>query len=202
MKPTEGDMQKYIEERTALYKRFGYDIEEERRFILNKALPLDGEILEIGTGKGYLAITLAQAGFSFTTVDISEEEQRFARCNIANHGFSENVRFKIENAEKLSFPDNFFDAVISSNLIHHLENPFKVIDEMRRVLKPAGKIVISEFTEEGFAMMTAVHRNDGRHHAEGTVKLSEIKKYLADKDLLMHEDRSKLQEVVVAYKKG
>ncbi len=200
MKPAEDNLQKYIEERVALYKTFGYDIEEERRFIIDKSLPLSGDILEIGTGKGYLALTLAQMGLSFTTIDVSEEEQKIARHNIAGHGLAENVRFKIENAENLSFPNESFDVIISANLIHHLKNPFKVIDEMERVLRPKGKIVIGEFTEEGFAIMTKIHKKEGRHHDEGSVKLSDIKRYLSDKKFFVREDKSRLQEVLIAHK--
>ena len=58
-------------ERVKLYRSFGYDLEKERDFILDKSLPISGEILEIGTGKGHFALVLAKRGFRFTSIDIS-----------------------------------------------------------------------------------------------------------------------------------
>ena len=49
-----------------------------RKFIFDKSQPIFGDILEVGTGKGHFALILAQEGCYFTSVDISEEEQKFA----------------------------------------------------------------------------------------------------------------------------
>jgi len=58
-------------ERKALYSSLGYNVDRERTFILEKARPLYGNILEAGTGKGHFALELARAGYKFTTFDIS-----------------------------------------------------------------------------------------------------------------------------------
>ena len=50
-------------ERINFYKKFGYDVGEERKFILEKAYPLYGDILEVGTGKGYFTVELAKEGW-------------------------------------------------------------------------------------------------------------------------------------------
>jgi len=61
-------------ERKKLYRKYGVDIDRERKFILEKAKPVSGNILEVGTGKGHFALVLAKEGYQFTSVDISEEE--------------------------------------------------------------------------------------------------------------------------------
>jgi cyclopropane fatty-acyl-phospholipid synthase-like methyltransferase len=48
-------------------------------FVLEKALPLRGRVLDVGTGKGRFVIALARHVAHITTVDISAEEQCFAR---------------------------------------------------------------------------------------------------------------------------
>ena len=68
--------------RIKLFKSFGYDIDKERDFVIEKAQPIERRILELGTGKGNFAVALAQKGYQITTVDISEEEQKFAKMNI------------------------------------------------------------------------------------------------------------------------
>lgn len=44
--------------------------------------------------------------------------------------------------EKLPFPDNFFDEVYSKNLLEHLRNPGFALEEMVRVLKPGGRLIV------------------------------------------------------------
>ncbi|MBU2035518.1 MAG: class I SAM-dependent methyltransferase [Candidatus Omnitrophica bacterium] len=63
--------------RKELFNSFGFDIDRERELILVQTGPLFGKILEAGTGKGHFAITLAKAGYKFTTFDISTQEQGF-----------------------------------------------------------------------------------------------------------------------------
>ena len=113
---------KYLE-RKALYKSLGYDVDKERDFILQQAKPVYGKILEAGTGKGHFALALAKAGYRFVTFDISADEQRFAKLNIAHFGFQAQVDFRIENGERTSFVDGSFDTLFSVNLLHHLRNP-------------------------------------------------------------------------------
>lgn len=188
-------------ERIGLYKRFGCDIEKEREFILEKASPLSGSILEIGTGKGYMAITLARMGLNFTTIDISTEEQEFARQNIRYLKLEKFVDFRIENAEALNFHDDSFDIVLSVNTLHHLKNPFKVIDEMLRVLKAGGRIILSDFTKNGFGIIEMIHKMEGRSHDAHTTKIGNVKDYLKDKNLPFEEYSSKCQEVLIGHKK-
>ena len=119
--------------RVNLFQRFGYDIVKERDFIVEKAQPIDGRILEVGTGKGYFTIALAQKGYHFTTVDISEEEQSFAKMNIQYLSLLNKVDFIVDDAQNLRFEDSSFDICFGINLVHHLSQPLKVIDEMIRV---------------------------------------------------------------------
>ena len=186
-------------ERINFYKKFCYDIEKERRFILEKAKPLCGQILEIGTGKGYFTVLLAKHGYQFTTVDISEEEQEFACMNIKYLELEKNVDFKIGNAESLSFEDKSFDTIISVNTAHHLNNPFKVLDELIRIVSFEGKIVLSDFTKEGLGVVDKIHLSEGRKHQVSKVKLNDITDYLKRRKFLIEKHSSMFQEVPIAY---
>ena len=186
-------------ERTELYKKFGYDIEAERKFLLDKSEPLYGDILEVGTGKGYLAVILAKEGHNFISLDISEEEQKFARLHLKHLGLEEKVDFKIGNAENLSFADKSFEIVISSHLIHHLDNTFKVINEFIRVLSYEGKIILSDFSREGLEVVNKVHQCEGRSHQASPVGLKDIEKHLLGKGFSVENYNNKFQEVLIAY---
>lgn len=193
------DNHKRYLERIKFYKNFGYDIEKERDFILEKARPLYGDILEVGTGKGYFTVELAKQGYSFISIDISGEEQKLARLNIKKLGFEKRVTFKIEDAEHLSFADKSFDVIFSINTLHHLVNPFKVIDELTRVVTLEGKIILSDFTEEGFALISKTHAAEGRKHDSGQITLLKVSDYLSDKGFKIEKHRDKFQEVIIAY---
>ena len=186
-------------ERKALYSSLGYDVDKERAFILEKAQPLYGDILEAGTGKGHFALELAKAGYSFTTFDISEIEQAFAKLNLRYFGFEKQVDFRIENGETLSFKDKSFDVVFSVNTLHHLTNPYKVIDELLRVLSFEGKLVLSDFTKEGLAVMDKIHVSEGNKHEVSKTTLADVEKYLTLKSFRVTKASSKFQDVLIAY---
>ncbi len=194
--------QKKYQERKALYKTFGYDVDKEREFILEVSHPVTGKILEAGTGKGHFALTLAKAGYSFITFDISPEEQRFAKLNIACHGFEKQVDFRIENGEKTSFSSGSYDTIISVNLLHHLKNAYLVIDELLRLLSPEGKIIVADFTEEGFRLLDKIHKLEGNTHETGEVGLEEAETYLAGKGRQVRRMQSIYQCVLVSEKRG
>ena len=186
-------------ERKALYSSLGYDVDKERAFILEKAQPLYGDILEAGTGKGHFALELAKAGYSFTTFDISETEQNFAKLNLRYFGLEKQVDFRIENGETLSFKDKSFDVVFSVNTLHHLTNPYKVIDELLRVLSFEGKLVLSDFTKEGLAVMDKIHVSEGNKHEVSKTTLADVEKYLTLKSFRVTKASSKFQDVLIAY---
>ena len=188
---------KYLE-RQALYKSFGYDVDKERDFILEQAKPVQGRILEAGTGKGHFALALAKAGYSFVTFDISVEEQHFAKLNIAHFGFEKQVDFRIENGEHTSFADGSFDIVFSVNVLHHLRNPYQVIDELIRLISSQGKLILADFTEEGFKVMDKIHGLEGNTHEVGQVSLPDAESYLIEKGFLAKKAKSVYQCVLIA----
>jgi len=153
-----------LEERNALHLRFGYDSELGVRFVVEKALPLHGRVLDVGTGKGRFVIPLARHVANVTTVDISAEEQRQARLEAIYAGVADHIRFVIQDARFLPWPSGNFDAVVSWNVFHHLDNPERVFVEMIRMVKPGGKLVLADFSPSGYRLMDAIHGAEGRRH--------------------------------------
>ena len=113
------------------------------QFVVEKALPLHGRVLDVGTGKGRFVIPLARHVANVTTVDISAEEQRQARLEAIYAGVADRIRFVIQDARFLPWPAGSFNAVVSWNVFHHLDDPERVFGEMLRVLKPGGKLVLA-----------------------------------------------------------
>jgi ubiquinone/menaquinone biosynthesis C-methylase UbiE len=96
-------------------------------------------VLELGCGTGYLTRELACTGASITAIDISPDLLAAARreCNAAN------IRFEIQNAYDLTFPDASFDSVVGSSVLHHLEID-AALAQVYRVLRPGGTIRFTE----------------------------------------------------------
>ena len=184
-------------ERVNFYRSFGYDLEKERDFVLDISLPFSGEVLEIGTGKGHFALALAKRGFSFVSIDISEKEQGIAKLNMQYFGLEKQAVFRIENAQNLSFPGQSLDTIFSVNVFHHLEKPFAVLDEIVRLLRPAGKIVLSDFSEKGLEIINMCHTHEGRKHDYFEHRLDEAKDYFVNKGLAIKEFQSEVQRVII-----
>ena len=55
-----------------------------------------------------------------------------------------NIKFIEGGAENIPLPDNYFDKVVASASFHHFSDQDKALEEMKRVLKPDGKIIILE----------------------------------------------------------
>ena len=72
------------------------------------------KILDVGTGPGFFAILLARAGYDVTAVDYTEAMLEEAKKNAGT--LSSKIRFQRMDAQKLDFPDGYFDAVISRSL--------------------------------------------------------------------------------------
>ncbi len=187
-------------ERKKLYQSHGFDIDKERQFILDKAEPLFGDILEVGTGKGYFTLILAGEGYKFTSVDISKEEQEMARLNLRYFGLEDVVDFKVENAEHLSFENKSFDVIFSINTVHHLEDPFKVMDEFARIVSFEGKIVLSDFTKHGFEILDKIHAAEDRIHEKAKFGLYDVEEYLGHKGFKIDRHESRFQEMLTVYK--
>ena len=97
-------------------------------------------MLEIGSGPGRLAVTLAETGSEarIVGVDISSEMAERATNLAARHGVAGRVSFAVGDAAALPFADASFDLVVSTFSMHHWSNPGKGLAEIARVLRPGG----------------------------------------------------------------
>jgi len=99
-----------------------------------KVLP-PARILDVPCGTGRLSLHLLKRGYSVTGVDISKEMVRYIKKRLKKEGIYNKIIVKVEDAEKLSFPDNSFDAGVSLRLLGHTppKNRLKILQELNRV---------------------------------------------------------------------
>jgi len=115
----------------------------EQDLILELIGPPDGKaILDVGCGDGLLALELARRGADVVGVDASEDMIAAARKRATDRGAD--VRFDIARAEALPFETASFDVVIAVTVLCFVEDATTAVDEMVRVLKPGGRLIVGE----------------------------------------------------------
>lgn len=184
--------------RNASNRRFGFDTEASVRFVVEKALPVRGHVLDVGTGKGRFVIPLARHVAKVTTVDINAAEQRAAQLEATYAGVADRIEFVLADARALPWRAGSFDAVTSWNVFHHLNDPERVLDEMLRVLKPSGKLVLADFSSSGFRVMDAIHDAEGKQHPHPPSQFTHWRTRLQNQGFLVKRFVNHHQEVLVA----
>lgn len=187
-------------ERNSMQRRFGYDPDASVRFVLEKALPLRGRVLDVGTGKGRFAVALARSGLQVITVDISAEEQRYARSEAAYQKLAHRIGFVLANARALPWRAASFDAVTCWNVFHHLDDPETVFGQMLRVLKAGGKLVLADFSPSGFRIMDVIHREEGKRHPHPPTRFAHWEARLRKSGFEVRRFLGHHQELLVAQK--
>jgi ubiquinone/menaquinone biosynthesis C-methylase UbiE len=109
------------------------------------------QALDVGCGTGTLALAVARrVGASGRVVGIDPSAQQIARARAKAARRHAPIEFQIAVIEQLPFPDQTFDVVFSTLMMHHLPAPLKRqgLAEIARVLKPGGRLVIGDFVRK------------------------------------------------------
>lgn len=128
----------------------------QRRALLRRTAALadvrpDEQVLDVGCGTGTLALEVARgvgrlgSGGRVAGIDPGEEQIARARAKAARRRMP--VEFRVGVIEQLPFPDETFDVVLSTLMMHHLPEGVQRqgLAEIARVLKPGGRLVIADF---------------------------------------------------------
>ena len=182
--------------RTEQYLRAGHDRLAAARFVAAAAGDLAGPALDVGTGKGLLAMALARRDLDVVSVDVNEEDSELAALLARDAGLAGRISFRLEDARSLPFAVGSFGCALMMDVLHHLDDAAPVAREMARVVRPHGKIVVADFTEDGFAMVAAIHRAEGREHTRSAVTVDAARICLAEVGwTLAGEDDGHMQRV-------
>ncbi len=105
---------------------------------------------DIGAGSGFITGGLIGKGLKVIAVDQSEAMLVEMRKKFSG---AEGIEYRLGEAEKLPIPDEAVDYAFANMYIHHTESPQKAIKEMVRILKPGGKLVITDMDEHEFKFL-------------------------------------------------
>ena len=120
--------------------------DEYRNYIKLLGLSAKKHVLEIATGSGGPAIFMVkETGCDLTGIDINENGIENATLLAKQNGLDRKMEFILADAsEKLPFPDQSFDAIVSIDSINHFKNRDKVFLEFKRVLKNNGHLLFTD----------------------------------------------------------
>ncbi len=106
--------------------------------------PREKRVLLYGCGPANETDELLNAGAaSVAGIDISDVEILEAQRQAHDRGYAGRVEFRVADAHETGFPDDSFDLIVGTAILHHLDLP-SVLDEIRRILTPGGRAVFLE----------------------------------------------------------
>jgi SAM-dependent methyltransferase len=109
------------------------------------------QVLDVGCGTGTLALDVAgRVGRAGHVAGIDPGTEQIARARVKAARRNAPIEFQVGVIEQLSFPDQTFDVVLSTLMMHHLPAPTKRqgLSEIARILKPGGRLVIADFVRK------------------------------------------------------
>lgn len=116
----------------------------QEKIIKQMQISKGDKILEVGCGLGKLAKRMAETmknSVFITAIDSSEKILTIAEAQSA----ASNITYQQADVRTLPFPDNYFNIVTAERLLICFDNPLMPLQEMYRVLKPGGKLVVTDF---------------------------------------------------------
>jgi ubiquinone/menaquinone biosynthesis C-methylase UbiE len=107
------------------------------------ALAPGSQVLEVGCGAGFMAVALAQRGLRVHAIDPVEDMVELARRHAAESGVAEALSVDVGNIYALAFDDGSFELVIALGVIPWLERAEQAIQEMARVTRLGGYVILT-----------------------------------------------------------
>jgi ubiquinone/menaquinone biosynthesis C-methylase UbiE len=136
-----------------LYRRIAED--------LAIAAPVNGQVLDVGTGPGLLLAELAHArpDLRVTGIDLSADMVAAAERNISE--FGERASARVGDAADLPFGDTTFDLIVTTFSLHHWADVESAVPELARVLRPGGQLYVYDFQRAPFELLDTAARERG-----------------------------------------
>ena len=129
---------------------FGIDRGWRKKLVRILAAYKPPRVLDVATGTGDLAISIAALKpQKIVGIDISEKMLEIGRVKLVEKGLDQLISLRRADAEKIPFSDNSFEAITVAFGVRNYENLVLGLQEMRRVLRPGGVMLILEFSDPG-----------------------------------------------------
>lgn len=125
------------------------DFLEVNTLFATEAIELDPnavKILDAGTGTARIPILMCQkrSQYLITAVDLAQSMLIIGRSNVESAQLTQRIRLERVDTKRMPYPDLEYDMIISNSLVHHLPDPLSFFQEVKRLIKPGGAILIRD----------------------------------------------------------
>ncbi len=142
---------RYVPDLRWLERNAALDQINKKRLQLVGVLPVRGlRVLDAGCGPGNFGLLMAREGADVYSVDIATEAVAITSARAHRDGLA--LSPAVADVERLPFPDNAFDVCFCGWVLHHFPDLSASVAELRRVLKPGGKLALIEPNESSPVM--------------------------------------------------
>lgn len=119
-----------------------------------------GSILDVGCGFATVPIKFAQAfpEAQITGIELGEPLLEIGREQVKREGLEHQITLQKGDAMAVGFEDNSFDVVLNTFLLHIVEDPVLMLNEIQRVARPEGNIIITDLRRGFLAYMVKKFR--------------------------------------------
>ena len=121
----------------------------EFRCLVDHARDCGPRVLELGCGRGGLALSLAELGLSVTGIDLSLERISFARREAERRGLTRRASFQVGDLNVMSLPVQSFECVVAHDSLHHILELESLMERVSASLVPGGTLIVMDFVGMG-----------------------------------------------------
>jgi ubiquinone/menaquinone biosynthesis C-methylase UbiE len=131
-----------------------------------------GDILDLGTGTALIPIEICQRGVEcrIMAADMAGHMLELARLNIEIAGLIDQIQLAQLDAKQLPCQDEYFDAVMSNSIVHHIAEPTSTLAEAIRVTRPGGLIFFRDLfrpeDESALEQLVQAYTGDQSEHQQ------------------------------------
>ena len=201
-----------LDARAVIHQRFSVNPYGWLKWVFDNllSLPKDAKILELGCGPAYLwrdNISRVPPDWNVTLSDLSPGMLDAAWRNLVITGRA--FQFTEIDAQSIPFEDETFDAVIANHMLYHVPDRLTAILEIKRVLKPGGRMIITTVGENHMKEMMEWYRQvhvskiweSFAHPFTLENGLEQLKPYFPNVALARYQDNLEVTEVepIMAY---
>ncbi len=141
-----------LKEYLKLFQKFGYNVLAEVEDLFGFLSGKKRHILTFHNEPGFLTFALAVRGFRFYSLHQEPETVAAVEAILEKLNLRPFPEFQVSELKRLPFPERSLDYVLSFHLMRTLEDPLPLLQEVERIVKPDGVIIIKDFNRNGIKL--------------------------------------------------